>query len=304
MPLTLSPISRRSFLRGALAGAGALAIGSRWSPAGAALAEGDHLALLSDIHLDANPQTLARSINMWDQFGRCRDEILALASPPACVLVNGDCALQRGRPEDYVTVIEGLAPFRQAGLEVHLALGNHDDRANLFKAALPADPQGVAALIDRRVMVVPLRHADWYILDTLDKTAATTGTLGPDQIDWLKNALDARPDRPAIILMHHQPDDRPLEVRTGLLDTTPLFSMLKPRKQAKAVVYGHTHVWKQRIREGIHCINLPTSAYVFDSKQPAGWFDAYVSATSLRIRLCGITPNHPKNGETLDFQWR
>src|SRR6476661_7457393 len=99
MPLTLPPISRRSFLRGTFSLAGGLVVASRFGWGNettpiAAAADADHLALLSDIHLDANRETIARkSYNVWQQFCQCRDEILALTSMPACVVINGDCAL-------------------------------------------------------------------------------------------------------------------------------------------------------------------------------------------------------------------
>jgi 3',5'-cyclic AMP phosphodiesterase CpdA len=303
MPVTLPPISRRSFLRGALAAAGGVALGSSFAW-GEVRPAADHLALLSDIHLDANRETIVRkSYNVWEQFSQCRDAILELPDKPACVLINGDCALSRGRPEDYATVVAGVAPFREAGLPVHLALGNHDSRENLLKA-IPKDDRRVEALADRRVMVLSLAHADWYVLDSLDKTNITPGVLGAEQLDWLKASLDAHADRPAIIMVHHQPDVRPLARVSGLTDTAALFELLTPRPQVKALLFGHTHVWKRYKLDGLHCINLPTSAYPFNPTEPVGWVDAHVSPGNLRLQLHTITPDHPNDKEVVNLLWR
>jgi Icc protein len=303
MPITLPPISRRRFLQGAVAAAGALAIGPRVFAAESP-ADPNHLALFSDIHLPADSKLIHKTkISMWENFCKVRDEVLALESPPVALLINGDCAYLHGKPADYVTVLNGLKPIRQAGLPVHLGLGNHDSRADLL-AALGADDRRVEALADKRAAMLSLPHADWYILDTLEKTDTTPGTLGAEQLAWLAKSLDARADRPAVIMMHHQPDSRPLDKRSGLTDTPEFLEMVQPRKQVKAVLFGHTHVWKHYEKDGLHFINLPTTAYVFDPAQPAGWVDARVKAKSMALQLHAITPDHPMDKETLDLKWR
>jgi 3',5'-cyclic-AMP phosphodiesterase len=72
----------------------------------------------------------------------------------------------------------------------------------------------------------------------------------------------------------------------------------------KAVLFGHTHVWKHYEHEGIHFVNLPTTAYVFKPDEPAGWVDAELSPKGIRLQLHAITPHHPKDKEVLDLTWR
>jgi 3',5'-cyclic AMP phosphodiesterase CpdA len=305
MPITLPPISRRRFLQASVAAAAALIAAPRLSWSGpASQPDPNHLALLSDIHINADRKLIHKTnISMWDHLQQASDEILALPQPPSMVLINGDCAYNSGRAEDYATVLDALKPLRAAGLPVHLGLGNHDDREHL-KAAFEHDPACAADLADRRIMRLELPAADWYVLDSLRKTASIPGELGAPQLEWLRQSLDARANRPAAVMLHHQPDERPPDKASGLTDTKPFLDILEPRKQVKAVLFGHTHVWKHWERDGLHLINLPTSAYVFDSKQPAGWVDAHLTERGLSLQLHAITPEHSSDGELLELNWR
>ncbi|HEX8523219.1 MAG TPA: metallophosphoesterase [Tepidisphaeraceae bacterium] len=300
MPISLPPISRRGFIRGALTAAGAMALGPQWS-SGAQAADPNRLALFSDIHLNG-AKTPTRGVNMWQNFVACREQVLAMETRPAAMLINGDCAHLQGKPEDYRTVLEAIAPARAKGIPVHLALGNHDNRENILKS-IPAD-KTLSVKFDRRAMIVPLPTADWYILDSLERTSHTPGTLGPVQITWLKKTLDARPKRPAVIMLHHQMDWINDGKISGLSDTKQFIDVIKPRNQVKAVLFGHTHVWKHYNRDGLHFINLPTTAYVFREGEPAGWVDAKVTDKSMTLQLHTVDANHPENKQTLNLPWR
>jgi len=317
MPITLPPISRRRFIQGSLAAAGALALGchghsnklTTTMAADASVAGQDlnHVALLSDIHINAEKTFVSKQgVNMWDHLTQVSDEVIALKERPGVVLVNGDCAFNAGRAVDYATVIEGLRPMRQAGFPMHLALGNHDSREHLLAAvgvdAAQVTGAGETAGVERRVMRVELPRVDWYMLDSLDKTLSTPGLLGPEQLAWLGKTLDAHPDRAAVVMMHHQPNR--FEKDHGLIDTAAFVEIVQSRKQVKAVLYGHTHEWTYHVTDGLHFVNLPTSAYVFKPMQPAGWVDARLGESGMKLTLNTIAKTHPKNGEVLDLKWR
>jgi hypothetical protein len=59
----------------------------------------------------------------------------------------------------------------------------------------------------KRVAVVSLPRANLFLLDTLEKTNATPGYLGDQQLEWLTKALDEHKDKPAIIVGHHHLED-------------------------------------------------------------------------------------------------
>ena len=122
MPITLHPISRRSFLKESFAIAGAAALARYGALAAEApRANPNRLALLSDTHIAADRATVQKSgVNMWEHFSVASQQLLAQARQgpdqrPAAVLINGDCVYLRGLVEDYATLLNALAPLRRAG---------------------------------------------------------------------------------------------------------------------------------------------------------------------------------------------
>jgi predicted phosphodiesterase len=303
MPITLPPISRRRFLRGALAAAGAIALDPVLSWGNESAPNPHRLALISDIHLDADPASVSRNVNMLDHFRKVSQQVIALKDRPSMVLINGDCAHAHGRPQDYAAVSKALAPMRSAGFPIHLGLGNHDSRENLL-AGLGQDKDHASGISDRRVMKLKLPTCDWYMLDSLQQTNKTPGLLGPEQLKWLAGSLDAGSDHPAVVMLHHQPDGHAGVKISGLVDTPAFLDIVQPRKQVKAIVFGHTHSWLYYEKEGLHFVNLPTTAYVFHPEQPAGWVDAHLGEKSMKLQLHAITPNKTGQKETLDLPWR
>jgi hypothetical protein len=129
MPIHLPPVSRRRFLAGLTTGVGTLAASEAlW--ANDADVDDDLIAILNDTHigekqkLDAPiPANLAATV----QF------LVGLKRRPAAVLINGDLALKDAQEGDYKVFAQLVQPLRQAGLSVHLTMGNHDNREVFFK---------------------------------------------------------------------------------------------------------------------------------------------------------------------------
>ena len=203
MPIHLPAISRRQFLVRSLAGGAALAL----SPdllAAAKRTDPNSWALLADTHLAADRGLVARGINMTDHFTSVSRELLALPKRPAGVFITGDCAYNSGQTGDYRQVADLLEPIRGAQMPVHLALGNHDNRER-FWDALPKEKAAPRPLADRQVALLRTPRANWFVLDSLEKTLSTPGLLGQEQLDWLAGALDANAGKPALVLIHHNP---------------------------------------------------------------------------------------------------
>jgi 3',5'-cyclic-AMP phosphodiesterase len=300
MPIHLQPISRRQFFLRTLAGGAALALSPRLGAA-AKRTDPNSWALLSDIHLAADPGRIARGINMTDHFVTVSHELLALPKCPAGVFVTGDCAYESGQTGDYRQVAALLEPIRQSQMPVHLALGNHDNRERFWEA-LEAEKAAKRPLADRQVALLPTPSANWFVLDSLETTLATPGLLGKEQLDWLAGALDANRDKAALVLIHHNPG---LTGNLGLKDTAALFDIIRPRRQVKAYIFGHTHAWNVwRDESGIHLINLPPVSYVFQPGAPAGWVHATLERKGMRLELRCVDPSDKAHGQVVNLQWR
>jgi 3',5'-cyclic AMP phosphodiesterase CpdA len=300
MPIHLPAISRRRFLVRSLAGSAALALGPDLFAA-AKRADPNSWALLADPHIAANRGLVARGINMMDHFTAVSRELLGLPERPAGVFIAGDCAYNSGQMGDYALVADLLEPIRAAQMPVHLALGNHDNRERFWEA-LQAEKAATRPLADRQVALLRTARANWFVLDSLEKTRSTPGLLGQEQLDWLAGALDASPDQPALVLIHHNPG---LSGNIGLKDTAALFGIVRPRKQVKAYIYGHTHAWNVGQDEsGIHLINLPPVGYVFTPGLPAGWVHATLESNGIQLELRCVDHTHKSHGQIVKLQWR
>jgi 3',5'-cyclic-AMP phosphodiesterase len=301
MPIHLQPISRRRFLFRALAGGAALTLSPRLFAA-TKRTDPDSWALLSDIHIAADPALVARGINMSRHLQTASDQLLALPKNPAGVFITGDCAYNSGQAADYRQVSDLLKPIRVGQMPVCLALGNHDNRERFWKV-LPQDKATQPPVTDRQVALIRAPRANWFVLDSLETTLATPGILGQAQLDWLAKTLDANADKPALVLLHHNPGT--VANVGGLKDTEALLAVIRPRKQVKAYIFGHTHFWHVREdQSGIHLVNLPPVAYVFQAGQPAGWVHASLERKGMRLELRCVESNHKQNGEVVKLKWR
>jgi Icc-related predicted phosphoesterase len=301
MPIHLPPLSRRSFLQRALVAGAGLTCAPELFAAAMRRTDANSWALLADTHVDADPKKVNKAINMTDHLAAVSKEVLALPERAAGVFVVGDCAFSKGEPGDYTQFASLLEPMRAGGMPVHLALGNHDQREN-FWAALEAKNTAKRPVADKQAALVRSEQVNWFMLDSLEKTLQTPGALGADQLKWLAATLDANADKPAIVLVHHNPG---LDGNFGLKDTEALLEVMRPRKQAKAWIYGHTHNWKvSQDESGIHLVNLPPVAYVFSEGDPSGWVHATVSPGGMKLELRSLDRQHAARGQVVDLKWR
>jgi hypothetical protein len=192
-----------------------------------------------------------------------------------------------------------LKPLGGAGLPVHLALGNHDHRGRFWEALPAESPPAVA---EKHVLALDAPRAAIYLLDSLDVTDKTPGVLGEAQLAWLAGKLDAAPEKPALVFVHHNPDEKANP--TGLTETKAVLDLLLPRRQVKALVFGHTHNWANTQRDGLHLVNLPPVAYPFAPGKPSGWVDLRLGERGGMFELRSIDPSHRQHREKLDLAWR
>ncbi|HEV7401376.1 MAG TPA: metallophosphoesterase [Chthoniobacteraceae bacterium] len=306
MPLHCSPLFRRQFIRRSVLGG--LAILTWRQGASAAGVDANRWALLSDPHIAADPAATrpvanAAAVNMTEHLRVTVAELTARDTRPVGLIVNGDCPFDVGLPADYTQFLELLKPIAELKVPMHFTLGNHDHRENFWaaltdQAALPRPVEG------KQISVIETPLANWFLLDSLEKTKATPGVLGEAQRTWLAKALDERANKPALLMVHHNPVSSDPAKSSGLTDSEELFQVIMPRKQVKAVFFGHTHRWDPTQREGLHLVNLPAVAYPFGANQPTGWVDCQLAENGMKLELRAHDTAHAAHGVVREFAWR
>ena len=306
MPVRLSQLTRREFLkRAALAGAG-LGLGSIAAPKCYAglfgKARDKHsFAFFSDTHIAADAALTHSGVNMADNLSACVRELAAWPARPAAVIVNGDLAFTSGLPSDYATFGRLFEPVR-ALAPVHLTLGNHDER-NHFWQAFPHDVTKLKAVPQKQVAVFRSDRANWFLLDSLDVPDTAPGEYGAAQLDWLSRELAARPGKPAILVGHH--NLQPPGGKTGLKDSAAFEELFARHRQVKAYIFGHTHNWHVETHpSGVQLINLPPTGYVFKEGRPSGWVRATLAREGMEVELRALDANHPEHAQIRQLPWR
>lgn len=298
LPESDLPSRRRFFAWAGLAGA-SIVVGNQLG-FGEEANKPTVVALLSDTHIDADKTKLLRDVVMADHLAKAWEQVSAASSKLSAAIVHGDVACLTGQAGDYRQVAQLLIPAGKAAVPLHFMLGNHDDRDN-FREVLKAS--AASPLESHHVSLLQTPHANWFLLDSLEAVNKTPGKLGEAQLKWLAAALDAHADKPALISVHHHPVFEGEKVG-GIQDTKEMLDILVPRKHVKAIFFGHTHSWSQKVHEGIHLVNLPPVAYVFAKEKPSGWVEAAIGAKSMELTLHGVGPANEAHGKKLELGWR
>ena len=225
---------------------------------------------------------------------------------PACVLINGDLALKDGQPGDYQHFSQLIQPLRDAKIETHLTLGNHDNR-DVFYQVLNEERDSDPPIQSLHVSVVETQNANFFLLDSLKETMVTQGMIGREQLNWLARMLDMHSKKPAIIVTHHNPrlGGDPVHFPGGLIDSQELWNVLTKRPHVKAYLHGHIHDRGFAQHQGIHIINTLATSYVADpQKSTTGWTSIQLSNSGALLTSHTTDPKHAWNGKATRLQWR
>lgn len=229
-------LSRRGFLGGLLATGAA---GVRASALAGKTLDPQLTALLADTHIAGRPERFPTR-HQYAFLERVVAEILALPVRPARFAVLGDIARRHGGADDYAMFLRAVRPLFDAGMEMALTPGNHDNRAPMA-AAFPRQA-GASRVAGRFVTVTDLGGVDLVLLDTLDDRPQADGTnrvgaaLDDAQQAWLRRELPQWP-RPFFLGGHH-----PLaELRFTDGERVSRFVAALPG--CIGYLNGHRHVW-------------------------------------------------------------
>lgn len=193
------------------------------------------IAQITDLHITTDKDPLNQRRNE-ERLRQVMKAIHALRPRPVAIIASGDL-VDRGELEEYLELKRLLA---NSEIPIYFALGNHDRRGPFLEVfsgpGAPTDPNGY---VQYAVDFGPMRMV---VCDTLE--GENHGDYDEARAEWLRVTLDAAPDRPTAIILHHPP------IPSGIrwMDPDPkspwilrLEKVLTGRNQVKVLMCGHVH---------------------------------------------------------------
>lgn len=298
MPYIYQKQSRRHFIKVMAGSAGAIATMGVFSSFIKDSGTGLRVALFSDTHIPLDVSETYRGFSMVDNLKTVVKEVSN--SNVHSAIITGDLARLEGKPGDYAELKTLLTPL--AGeIPVAMTLGNHDRRDH-FLGVFPGHPGERQKIKNKYVLVLEHPAVRFILMDSLVFTnqSPPLGLLGKAQREWLAGYLKNHQDKAVILFFHHTLGDNDGE----LADVDRLFRIISPRKQVKAVVFGHSHVYRYDVRDDIHLINLPATGYNFSDQDPVGWVESNITADGGSFILHAVGGNLGENGRKKECVWR
>jgi 3',5'-cyclic-AMP phosphodiesterase len=193
------------------------------------------IAQISDTHIALGAADADRRAA---DLERTLADINAL-DPASDVIIHTGDVVHGGRREDYAAAASLLATARAP---VYVAAGNRDDRENLrHSLSRWVRPLADSGFLDYAVEDFPVRL---IAVDTLS-SASNKGDFSPERARRLTALIEAEPQKPIAVFMHHPPFTVPVGP-DPLNFVTPeamasLQRVLERSGRVLAVFCGHVH---------------------------------------------------------------
>ncbi len=303
MPISLQAYSRRDFMQTVVAAtAGWVTI--RTARGDSSGIDPNYFVLMADTHIGVTPGTIGHGQNMYNNLQTCVQRILSNSPLPAGVIINGDCSFNIGERDSYVHLKALVQPLVDAGIAVHMSMGNHDHRANFYSVFddMQPDPNFVDG---RHILILDTEHAYMFILDSLihaEDRDTVKGEFGEAQLAWLDDALGEHDDKPVHVFAHHYPNDAGIKSDTygnGIEDQFAFFGVLSSHSQVESYIFGHAHIWDfDHTHAGrFELLGQPATGYKFRAEQPRAYLHANLSPRRMDLKLETIDTSHAWQGQ-------
>jgi 3',5'-cyclic-AMP phosphodiesterase len=207
------------------------------------------LAQISDLHIGGSET----GVDPVSHLEAVVEAIRSLPNDVDAVLVSGDLT-HDGGPAEFQLARELLERLEAP---LHVLPGNHDSRS-LLRQAFELPGMGEEP-VNYSVEVGSLR----LVAFDSNVPGQDPGRYSPEQLRWLDAELEARPDQPTLLAMHHPP------LATGVREwdginlepgQRPLLAEVVARHpQLRAIVGGHLHRITASALAGCPVVSVPST---------------------------------------------
>lgn len=202
------------------------------------------------------------------------------------VVVSGDVS-DDGSEESYRQIQDAVTGWAAGhGARAVFAMGNHDDRAG-FRAVLGGGQPGADETVlggddPARPVASVAEHDGWRVV-VLDSSVpgAGYGTLEPEQLQFLRDAIAAPSAHGTIVIVHHPP----VRAQTDLLQALALdeydardFIEVVRASDVRVVLSGHYHHPIVEVVAGVPVVVAPgvtNVARAFEDPNEESALDAF-----------------------------
>lgn len=207
------------------------------------------LAQLSDLHIGASEN----GVDPVPHLEAVVEAVRSLPNRVDGVLVSGDLT-DDGAEAGYRVAGELL---ERLDTPLHVLPGNHDDRGRLRSAfGLPGEggePIRYSADVGELRLVV---------FDS-NVPEQDPGRYDAEQLRWLDMELEAQPERPTLLALHHPPLATGIEEWDGINlepgQREPLAEVVARHPQLRAIVGGHLHRVAASALAGVPVLAAPST---------------------------------------------
>ena len=215
------------------------------------------IAQLTDLHLRPRGKAAYRVAETNMLTERALRKLMTIHPRPDVVVITGDMT-DCGLLEEYQLLRTLLAPLP---IPVFMVPGNHDRRDNLKQVF--SDWPAITSGGDFVQFVVDDYPVKLIGLDTVVERKSE-GALCARRLGFLFDALEAAPERPTVVFMHHPPFDCGIGHmdRIRLLDgSAELAAILRRHRQVLGLWCGHNHRSIETIFGGAPASIIPGVAH-------------------------------------------
>jgi len=210
------------------------------------------LVQITDCHIFATEEECLQGCNTRQSFAAVSNAAIENSAQLDLLLATGDLSQDgTGASYDYLA-----QKFDDIGVPSFWLPGNHDDID-----AIRGHFKGKWIHASKHVLI-----GGWQIV-LLNSTikGQVYGRVATTQLEFLSRALNAYPDRHALVCLHHQAlncGSKWLDLK-GLKDSAQLRARLALHDNIRAVLWGHVHQESDQIIDDILWMSTPSSCVQF-----------------------------------------